>query len=168
MPGRLFARILTLAYCILVLPASGVRAVDTNNPYLNWSVLGSPFKVQGCKGIVPQFIAACFQTVATWQLWVMCGEWWEKALYSQLTTIFLSLRTRSRSTVTIFINHPMGEVICFSGFLITPCKLWGWYCLTLVCDSARPASLFWSNWPLRWPEVALNRERLRFTFALLL
>ena len=30
--------------------------------------------------------------------------------------------------------------------------------LTLVYDSARPASLFWSNWQLWWPEAALNVE----------
>ena len=33
--------------------------------------------------------------------------------------------------------------------------------LTLVCDSARTASLFWSNWQLRWPEAALNVEPCR-------
>ena len=33
--------------------------------------------------------------------------------------------------------------------------------LTLVCDSARPASLFRSNWPLRRSEAALNVEPCR-------
>ena len=33
--------------------------------------------------------------------------------------------------------------------------------LTLVCDSARPGSLFWSTWQLRWPEAALTVEPCR-------
>jgi len=29
---------------------------------------------------------------------------------------------------------------------------------TIVCDSARPTSLFCSNWQLLWPEALLNQE----------
>jgi len=63
-------------------------------------LIGSGFTVQDCKGIVPQFIAACFQTVAT-----TCPP--------------------SASPSGGAAGHSMGEMICIAGYPITPCKLGG-------------------------------------------
>jgi hypothetical protein len=64
--------------------------------YFTSKLIGSEFTVQGCQGIVPQFMVACFKTIAT-----TCPPWaWPSG----------------------GVYHPKSEILFVAEYPTIPCK----------------------------------------------